>query len=362
MKSSLFLPLCAILGASISFSSSAQDAAVSPDSAAAQERSSAADPSDREALVAKIAALLKDVEENGASLEKLDQIGDLYLQGGDAQRAILVFEKAIEEFGGSEELFVKVARVMQIVGGPEHAVNALTLGLEKFPDSELLTYEIGKAYIGLDKPYAAISNLKKVIQLSPEKESYRYHLADAYRLQKKWEESSKIVEDLIDKDTEILEVYLMKGDLMLSQGEHRDGVRFLEDLLEEHPDSQSVKKVLVHAYQLYAYAESESGRLSRAVRSIRSALEVEPKNNESLLALANFLNQLGEYEEAETTFKSLLEENPNYLDAYVFYGRMLEELDRTQEAAAQYQKGLSLARDLGVEGAITAFRQLLRIK
>jgi hypothetical protein len=41
---------------------------------------------------------------------------------------------------------------------------------------------------------------------------------------------------------------------------------------------------------------------------------------------------------------------------------MLEELDRTPEAAKQYQRGLSKARELGVEEAVKAFRQLLRIR
>lgn len=359
MKSPFILSLC-ILAASGGSIGSAQEQNAAP-SGAAEQATASANP-EREALLEKIRALLQDVEENGASLEKLDQLGDLYLQGGDAQRAILVFQKAIADHQGSEAMFVKVARVMGIVGGPEHAVNALKLGLETFPESELLSYELGKAYIGFGKPYAAISNLKKVLALDPGKEQYRYHLADAYRLQKKWAEASEIIDALIEEGTDTVEVHLMKGDLLLAQGEHRDGVRFLEDLLEEHPESESVKQVLVHAYQLYAYAESEGGRLSRAVRSIRSALEVDPSNGESQLALGSFLNELGEYEEAESTFKALLEQNPNYLDAYVFYGRMLEALDRTPEAANVYKDGLSKARELGVEGAVNAFRQLLRVK
>ncbi len=360
MKSRFILSLCALLGASFVSLGSAQDVpSVSSDE---PENVSESSNSEREALLEKLNALLQDVDQNGATFEKLEQIGDLYLQAGDAQRAVLVFEKAINDFGGSEALFVKIARVMKIVGGPEHAVNALKVGLEKFPDSELLTYEIGKAYIGLNKPYAAISNLKKVLALQPEKGEYRYHLADAYRLQEKWDDASELIDGLIAEETEILEVYLMKGDLLLAQGERRAGVRFLEDLLEAHPDSESVKQMLVRAYQLYAYAESQAGRLSHSVRSIRDSLEVDPENAESQVALASFLNELGEYEEAEAAFKAILETNPNNLDAYLFYGQMLESLDRTPEAAELYTEGLSRARDAGIESAIAIFRKMLRIK
>ncbi|MDQ8187843.1 tetratricopeptide repeat protein [Pelagicoccus sp. SDUM812002] len=360
MKSTFILLLCAFLSAALVSTSFAQEE--SSVSAADVEPAVADLDAQPNGLQEKLKLAWVDVEENGASMDKLDLIGDLYLETGDAPRAVLVFEKAIEEFGGSEVLFLKMARVMGIVGGPEHAVNALKVGLESFPESEQLTYEIGKAYIGLKKPYAAIANLKKVMELTPGKEQYRYHLADAYRVQGKWAESLKLVDGLIEESTAIMDVYLMKGDLLLAQGSRTEGVRFLEELRKKHPDSERVKQLLVRAYQMYAYAESQSGRLSLAVRSIRSSLEVEPENAESQVALASFLNQLGEFEEAESTFKAVLEDNPNNLDAYLFFGQMLEQLDRSPEAAELYRAGLSKAREGGIESAATAFKKLLRIK
>lgn len=362
MKFKLTLSLAALLAASTFPFISAQE--VSSDSGEQSAESSVAESGnpERDAIIQKLSELLQDVEANGATFEKLEEIGDLYLQGGDAKRATLLYQKAITDYGGSEELFIKFARVMGMAGSAEHAVGVLNVGLEKFPDSELLIFEVGKVYIGLNKPYAAISNLKKALEMSPEKEEYRYYLADAYRQQKKWEQASEIIDALIEEESELLEVHLMKGDLLLAQGERRDGVRFLEDLLEEHPDSESVKRILVHAYQLYAYAESQSGRLSRAVRSMRSALEVMPENAESNVALATFLQELGEYEEAEAAYKAALEQNAAYLDAYVLYGNMLEQLDRTPEAAVLYQTGLSKSREAGIESAIATFRKLLGIR
>ncbi len=362
MKFKLTLSLASLLAASsISFTYS-QEASSGAGEQATEDSVAENANLEREAIVQKLTELLQDLEANGASLEKLEEIGDLYLQGGDPKRAILLYQKAIADYEGTEELFIKFARVMGMAGSSEHSVGILNVGLEKFPESEVLTFEIGKAYIGLKKPYAAVSNLKKVLEISPGKEEYRYYLADAYRQQKKWEEASEIIDGLIEDESELLEVYLMKGDLLLAQGERRDGVRYLEDLLEEHPESGSVKQILVHAYQLYAYAESQSGRLSRAVRSMRSALEVMPENAESHVALATFLHELGEYEEAEEAYKAALEQNPAYLDAYVLYGNMLEQLDRTPEAATLYQTGLSKSREAGIESAIATFRKLLGIR
>lgn len=361
MKPKFFLSLSSIIAVSITNVSSAQESAPTALDPVVDEVAANA-ATEREVIIQKLTALLEEVEQNGASSEKLDQIGDLYLRGGDASRAVLLYQKAIADYGGTEDLFLKLARVMGLSGSPERAVDVLKVGLERFPESEVLTFEIGKAYVGLKKGYAAISNLMKVIESSPEKQEYRYYLADAYRLQKKWTEASEIIDALLEEETELLMVHLMKGDLLLAQGEKLNGVRFLENLLEEHPDSEGVKKVLVHAYQLYAYEESQSGRLNSAVGSMRDAVEVLPRNTESQVVLASFLDELGEHEEAEAVYKGALGQNPNYLEAYILYGRMLEQLDRTPEAATLYQAGLSKSREAGVEGAVTTFKKLLGIR
>ncbi len=312
--------------------------------------------------MAELTSLMQDVDANGATFEKLDQLGDLFLKAGDAQRAVLVFRKAIDDFGGTEAFFLKFARIIEIAGSPDQTVEALALGLESFPESEALRFAIGKAYIAQGKAYAAVSNLKKVLELDPENEVYRFYLADAYRIQQKWSEASELIDGLISEGTERLQVYLMKGDLLLAQNQFEEGLSHLETILEKNPDSEEAKRMTAGAYHLFASSEAEAGRLEEAVRGVRRSLEILPDNAESLAALAALLSRLGQYEEAESAFKRVLELNPSNLDAHIFYGKMLESLDRTPEAAVIYQKGLSKSRELGVKEAVETFRKLLGIK
>lgn len=350
--------LSALLSISLCWSAAAQadnadESANAPQDSSVQEQT--------QALVDELKERLQEVDENGSDFDKLDKIGDLYLKLGDAKRAVLVFEKAIADHGGTEALFLKLSRVMAIAGGPEYALEVLNLGMESFPLSESLTLEMGKAYLSAEKSYAAVATFKKLVALDPEKEAYRYHLADAYRSQKKWDLASELIDPMVEAKTEQLEAYLMKGDLLLAQGQLRDGVRYFENLFKEHPDSSAVKQLLVHSYQLYAYTESKAGRLSRGVRSLRSALEVEPQNPETRVALASFLSELGEYEEAETTYEAVISDNPNYLETYALYGKMLESLDRPNEAVDAFRSGLAKAREVGADGAVNLYRGLLGI-
>lgn len=311
-------------------------------------------------LLGRLTAALKDLEENGESFEKLERIGDMYLEAGDAQRALLVFEKAINDYGGTEDLFLKFSRVLLLSRRPELAVETLKIGIEAFPESARLLGELGQMYVQQGKYYAAVANLKKAIELDPGQRMYRYSLADAYRQQKKWDEASAIVDALIEEGWDYVPVFLMKGDLLLAEGDERRAVRYLENVQEDYPESADAKRVLVHAYQLYAYTEGQAGRLSRAIDSLRDALAIDPGNPESRSTLATFLHEAGEFEEAEAEFKKAIAETPDFLEVYMMYGKLLKFLDRNQEAREVYQAGLAKAREAGVQGAVDAYRNLLQ--
>src|SRR5690606_23171004 len=190
-------------------------------------------------------------------------------------------------------------RVLLLSGRPELGLRTLVIASEAHPESDILQFELGKAYNGSKKYYASISALKKAIELNGEEERYRYYLADVYRSQRKGAKALEIIDALIAEDSDYLPTYLMKGDLLLAQGEYRDAVRHMEDVYEAHPNSKDAKYVLTHAYQQYAYTEATAGRLSRAIKTLESALEVDPENAESRASLGSFYYQAGQHLEAE---------------------------------------------------------------
>lgn len=346
----------ALLNASIA---AAQTDAEAVDTASEEEEALSQLSPEIRAKLESLKAAAEDIEANGETLEKLDKLGDLYLEIGEVQRAVLVYEKAIATYGGSEELFVKFARVLGLAGRAQLTVDTLKIGLQQFPDSELLQFELGKQYVRMQKGYAAVANLKGLVDANPDIVEYRFYLADAYRLQKKWDVASALLDEVIEKDASHAQAKLMKGDIQLAKGEYRDAVSYLEDVYEANPEAGNAKALLVHAYQFYAYAESKEGRFDPAIESIRDALEIDPKNPESMIALGTILKELGKNEEATAAFEAAVEENPNHLEVYLMYGKLLESIDRASDAAEVYKKGLAKARELGVERAVETYRALL---
>ncbi|MDQ8203927.1 tetratricopeptide repeat protein [Pelagicoccus sp. SDUM812003] len=300
-------------------------------------------------LIDQLRFALDDVEANGESLEKLEAIGDMYLKIGDVQRAIFVFNRAIETFGGTEELFLKVARVLAAAERPELSIEMLKIGSEAFPDSLDLMEELGRVYIARGKTYAAISILKRAIETHPEEHGPVFFLADAYRTQEKLEQADALISTLIEKDTDLVEAYLLKTDLLLTNREGKEALDLMESVYEKHPDNAQVERMMVHTYQFFAYLKAEGGELDRAVQSLQKAHQLDPENGEILAGIATMRYELGEYEASEAAFRTLLETNPDSLNAYGLYASFLATQDRAEEARAIYRQGYEKALELGDE-------------
>lgn len=326
---------------------------------AAQEEEPATEEPSAPLISDLMAKLITEIQTSGETMQRLENLGDLHIQTGDAARAVAVYEQAIAKFGGSENLYYKLSRILLVMKRPELALEIMKVGVEAFPDSANLQFELGQAYNAFGKYYAALAALRRAQALDPENDSYRYHMALAYRARKDSDKAMEIVDELLDKGGEEIQLHMLKGDLLMAQGEHRAAVRILEDLYEEHPDSPDTKRVLVYAYQQYAYSEGSEGRLGRAIRTMEDALEVAPENAESRTGLAAFYKETGDNEQAEEVVKVVLETSPDYLDAYVLYGSLLDWRDQKTEAAAAYMDGLARARTLGDQTAVEQFSQLL---
>lgn len=93
--------------------------------------------------------------------------------------------------------------------------------------------------------------------------------------------------------------------------------------------------------------------LDSSLKSFRQALELDPKNKAAKMGLSEVLalkgNALLVEDKAETAkffFEEAIENNPNNSAAYYGLGEVLADLDKDNEAIANYEKALSLNKDL----------------
>jgi Tfp pilus assembly protein PilF len=64
-------------------------------------------------------------------------------------------------------------------------------------------------------------------------------------------------------------------------------------------------------------------------------------------------------EEAEVYLKDLLKKDPKYVQAYITYGNLKENLNEIEDARYYYQQGLKIAKELNDTNALNVLEDYL---
>lgn len=77
---------------------------------------------------------------------------------------------------------------------------------------------------------------------------------------------------------------------------------------------------------------------------LKKLIEENPSDEFSRYALALEMTKEKNYEEAEKNFRFLTEHSPEYAASYYQFGKLLEELNRTDEAIDVYKAGMEIVK------------------
>ena len=98
-------------------------------------------------------------------------------------------------------------------------------------------------------------------------------------------------------------------------------------------------------------ARLESVHLEKAIAFYRQGLLIFPQDEHMLVRMAQSLDGLKKYNEADETFKKAIDLDPNLGVIYGYYGAHLKAMGKLAESKAAYEKGQHLAsesiQDLG---------------
>ena len=80
--------------------------------------------------------------------------------------------------------------------------------------------------------------------------------------------------------------------------------------------------------------------MSNRLDTLKTMAEQDPRNTFVLYGLAMEYINAGELPQAVEEFNRVLKVNPDYGAAYFHAGQTLEKLERTEDAAAMYRRGI----------------------
>lgn len=77
-------------------------------------------------------------------------------------------------------------------------------------------------------------------------------------------------------------------------------------------------------------------------------------------AIATEYAKIGDHEKALSYYNDLVDNEPLYVGTYYHLGKLLEQLERKEEAVSIYEKGMSVATKVGDRHALSELQTVYR--
>lgn len=251
------------------------------------------------------------------------------------------FSKGVEFKTAPKENYLETVEGAYFAGKSAALLNEpgmSTLYLEKFinfrPDNLEAYLLIGKSYHQLRNYSESYNNYAKALQLSPDEPKALYGLGLSLLNQRKFKEAAEQLEKAIANKIDSKEIYF---ELATAYEEIQDLNRAAENYLKyvqsqpENPYTGWLK--LGQSYLKLNLAD-------KAISAYRETLRLKPDDISCNYNLAGLLASTGQYGEADSLYRKLVEINPR--DAMTYYGQIVQMYDR----AGQYDKAIEAAKKI----------------
>jgi tetratricopeptide (TPR) repeat protein len=213
-----------------------------------------------------------------------------------------------------------VAQILLSTGRTADAEKVLASLLERAPDQRALNYTYAQVLTKLGRGDESRHYLERAVEVDPTFGPAIMQLIDIYQKENEWQKAAELIQPLINDDPLNLDL---------------------------------------QRQQAFFYLRSGSAEKARA--AFKVLVEADPKDTRSQFYLAEALNDLEQYAEADKIYRNLLEKNPNDADVLASYGLSQIGQRKLDEAAKTFNLLLAVA-DLPDNVQVLAKTQLAYIE
>jgi pilus assembly protein FimV len=269
----------------------------------------------------------KIVEEDPRDVRIWLKIGDLYAKKGSKKEAIDTYSK-VAEFYSEQGFYLKAVAVYKQILKIDGALVDVNLRLaELYKQLGLLSdamqqYEqVSNFYNQAGRTKEALAALRQIVDLDPENVASRIKLAELYSKEGLREEA--------------VEEFSKAADFLRAENRIDDFVKVAERLVFHQPDNLAVTKELAGIY-----LRKRDPR--RALQKLQLAFKADPRDEETLVMLAQAFEDLGQVPKTVSVLKELAHihgENGEELKRQEVYRRILSLAPEDDEARQAVEKG-----------------------
>ncbi len=200
----------------------------------------------------------------------------------------------------------------------------------------------GWEYLAKGDNFRAILSFKNALKQNSKYRQALLGLGKAYIKSEAYEESLKLLSDVLKLDKENVEAINGIGFAMTELGRYNEGLKYFEESLKLSESNEEAKYGIAYIYYLM-------DRIIWAKRKLDNILTVNPYHYESLLLMGDIKTREKRDEEAKKYIQRAIDAKDDLPDAYVKYGLILlrdfkESQDEEYMAGAieKFEKALAI--------------------
>ena len=279
----------------------------------------------------------------------LNNLGTIYSQIKQFDRAIILFNESIKKFPNSIEAYTNLASVLVNKGKSDTAKKILNKAIELNPN-HLKTYSnLAGIYVGERNFKEAEVFLRKSVNINPKDINTLVNLACVLKDLEDPKEAEKLLRNALEINPRY-EIALTNLGSVLNELEKIDeGERYLRKALNINPTSPMALNNLGNIL-------SKKKNNSEAEFCYRKAIEIKSDFSLAYNNLASLLSRQGKLIEAEKFTEKAIFYNPKFELAYVNLGTIKIDLDKITEAEELFLSAIEINKNSNY-----AYRNLFRL-
>jgi tetratricopeptide (TPR) repeat protein len=218
--------------------------------------------------------------------------------------------------------------LMKALNSPE--LKAINQKILAAPNNADLYNERAKIYLSLKQREEAISDAKRAIRIDSTKADYYLTEADIFFAANETRNSKDVLEMVVKKFPANTEGLLKLGELYYLVKQYENAFAKINDALK-------VNVNLSKAYYLKGSIYKETGDTAKAISSLETAIEQDNKNYGAFLDLG-LIYGARKNTIALEYYENAISINPSRTDGLYAKAKLLQDLNKTDEAIAMYNR------------------------
>ncbi len=266
----------------------------------------------------------------------LCRLAELAKDLSEMEEAGAAFQRAIQIDPTFSLAFIGLASILLDGGDYESAETLLRKSLN-FEQNEVAYCMLGVALEGLDREEEAKQNFELAIGVDPGFEEAYFNLGVLLR-EAEASRAEELFRYALELDRSYADAHRELGWVLSRRGPSAESNSHLQRALDLRPDD-------VWTYIYLANDSWRKGDLAAALVNFRSAIDLAPHRSFPLWSLANYYEELQEWEKARSLYEQALELQPDDVEANMNFGRMLKRKGELAAGRVYLERALLLEPD-----------------